>query len=276
MSSFAELMHLREEDDSAVVTFGRELHGAFGGAFGGLLAASAVHVARSAAPGREPAGLDCRFLRSLPAGKARASVTVLHSGRSLTCVRVDVTDLDERVTTTATVSLVDPASLHPLDVAGSVAVPPERAGRWSPPPGVDAPIIELLDPHLGAVGAGVISAEVRLPWEDDGGATSAEAACVAADLAVGPPVAAACEGSWLPHPNPDLSLRFAPVGQVGPRVTGVGRIARISGGQAVVGIEVHNDGVVFALGAATSMVLPSGRPAAASVAFSAASAKEAM
>lgn len=258
MSSFAELMRLRERDASAVLVFGRELHGAFGGAFGGLLAASAVHVARSAAPGREPASLDCRFLRSLPAGEARAGATVLHAGRSLTCVRVELIDEHDRVATTATVSLVDPASLQPLDVAGRVAADPRRPRRWSPPAGVDAPIIELLDPYLGRTGAGAISADVRLLWDDDGG-TSAEAACVAADLAVGPPVAAACEGSWLPHPNPDLSLRFAPVGQLGRRVTGVGRVARISGGQAVVGVDVFHDGVPFALGVATSMVLRTSR-----------------
>lgn len=260
MNGFVEFMRLREDGNSPVLVFGRELQGAFGGAFGGLLAASSVHVARRAAPGREPAGLDCRFLRPLPSGEVLAATTVLHAGRSLTCVRVDLIDAHEQVATTATVSLVDPASLFPLDMAGTTAPEPERIRRWSTPAGIDAPIIELLDPHLGSLGAGVISADVLVPWEDDNGCTSAEAACVAADLAVGPPVAAACEGSWLPHPNPDLSLRFAPVGRVGPRVRGVGRVVRIAGGQAVVGIDVYSAGVPFALGAATSMVLQAERP----------------
>lgn len=264
MTGFAELLRLRHDEGVAVLAFGRELHGAFGGAFGGLLAASAVHVARRAAPGREPAGLDCRFLRSLPAGDARATTTVLHAGRSLTCVRVDLVDEAGRLATTATVSLVDPASLHPLDVSGPDAPAPDRLREWALPAGVDAPIIGLLDPRLGAVGAGAIAADVRIPWDefDRGTSASAEAACVAADLAVGPPVAAACEGSWLPHPNPDLSLRFAPVGAVGPRVTGVGRIVRVAGGQAVVGIDVYSGAVPFAVGAATSMVLRAARPKA--------------
>ncbi len=49
-----------------------QVHGAFGGAFGGLIAACTVLASRSCAPGRTPVALDCRFLRALPAEEYRA------------------------------------------------------------------------------------------------------------------------------------------------------------------------------------------------------------
>ncbi|MGH9231225.1 MAG: PaaI family thioesterase [Acidimicrobiales bacterium] len=255
MTPFDELLGARADGDATIFSFGRGLHGAFGGVFGGLLAAATVRTARRLAAGRTPAGLDCRFVRSLPAGDARATTTLVHRGRRLTCVRVDVVDDGGRLATTATVSFVDGDRLHPLDVDGPPAPAPGRLRRWGLPAGVDAPIMDLLDPRLGAIGPGVIAAEVRRPWDDPEGGRDAEAACVAGDLCVGPPVAAACEGAWLPHPNPDLSLRFAPMAAVGPRLTGIGRVVRIAGGQAVVGVDVHAAGQRFAVGAATSMLL---------------------
>ena len=236
---------------SSGLTFdlGRELHGAFGGAFGGVLAAAVLFAARSAAPELLPAGLDCRFLRSLPAGPARAEVTTVHAGRTVTCVRVDLHDARDRLATTGTVSLVDPSALRPLDVAPTPAAPPGRWQPWRTPAGVTAPIVELLRPRVGSVEPGVIATEVDVPWDDPEGAYSAEAACVAADLSVGPPVAAACAGTWSPHPNPDLSLRFSPA-VAGEKVRSVARVAAISGGLASVAVDVG-----FAVGAASSVVL---------------------
>jgi acyl-coenzyme A thioesterase PaaI-like protein len=257
VTSFAELVDAREDGDSICFHFGRDVHGAFGGAFGGLLAAAAVHAGRRLAPARTPAGLDCRFLRALPAGDTRATATVLHEGRSLTCTRVDLCDASGRLATTATVSFVAAEGLHALDVGGQPPAEPVRWRPWSSPPGIEVPIMALLDPKVGVLDDGAIAAEITIPWEDVGGATAAEAACVAGDLCVGPPVAAACSGAWLPHPNPDVSLRFAPVTAPLARLTGIGRVVRITGGQAVVGIDVHADGVPYAAGAATSLVLKS-------------------
>ena len=83
-----------------------ELHGAFGGAFGGVVAAAAIMTARAVVDGRRPAALDVRFLRSLPAGAVRAIPTVLHAGRTLACVSVDLSTDDGRLAARATVSLV--------------------------------------------------------------------------------------------------------------------------------------------------------------------------
>ena len=76
----------------------RELHGAFGGAFGGVLAAAAIMAARATAVGRHPAALDIRFLRGLPPGAVTATPHVLHAGRTLACVCIDMSTDDGRWT----------------------------------------------------------------------------------------------------------------------------------------------------------------------------------
>jgi uncharacterized protein (TIGR00369 family) len=258
VTTLADLLEARPDGDAVTFGFGRHLHGAFGGVFGGVLAAATLHAARAAAGGRVPAGLDCRFLRPLAAGPARASTTVVHHGRRLSCLRVDLADQQGRLATTATASFVDPDQLHPLDVDAHPAEAPARTRPWPMPPGLDIPIVGVLDPQLGAIEPGTIAAEVTLPW-DEPGAGEAESACVAADLCVGPPVAAACEGTWSPHPNPDLSLRFAPAVASAATLTGVGRLVCMAAGQAVVGIEVHVAGRRLAAGAATSILLPADR-----------------
>ena len=67
-----------------------ELNGGFGGTNGGVLAAVCVFAARSRAPGRIPAGIDARFVRSFAPAPARVVPTVLNAGRTLTTVSVDV------------------------------------------------------------------------------------------------------------------------------------------------------------------------------------------
>jgi acyl-coenzyme A thioesterase PaaI-like protein len=256
VTSIADQLGARPADDGATtLSFPREMHGAFGGAFGGLLAAGAVHVGRDAAPGRVPAGIDCHFLRGLRAGDTTATRALLHEGRSLTCVRVDLTDEQGRVATTATVTYVDPAALHPLDVEDQPMPEPESWREWATPAGVEIPVVAVLQPRLAALAGGAIAAALRVPWDDPDDELGAEAACLAGDFCVGPPVAAACEGAWLPHPNPDFSLRFGPVAAVGAEVVGVGRVVRIANGLAVVDVEVAADGRRYSAGAATSMVL---------------------
>ncbi|BBU24472.1 Uncharacterised protein [Mycobacterium xenopi] len=77
-------------------------------------------------------------------------------------------------------------------------------------------------------------------------------------MCVGPPVATACAGRWIPHPNPDLSLRF--VGQVaGPELVGIGRLDRISAGLAAVNISVWSGNELVAVGVCSSMLLAAGR-----------------
>jgi len=236
---------------------GRERHGAFGGAFGGLVAACCVHAARSAAPGRRPEALDARFVRGLPAGDARFVCTTIHEGKSLSCVSIDVVGPQGKLATRATVSLVDSEVLDPLERSGANGDAPAIAAygegvAWNNPPGVEVPIITTFAPRATARGDRGIGTSLPVPWDTPG--NDAEAACLAADFCVGPPVAGAFPGKWIPHPNPDLSLRFtgAPVAAV---VTGMGRLERISAGLASVRIEVWSGGQLAAIGISSSLLL---------------------
>lgn len=255
MTTIESFLGMERHEDVLAFALGRELHGAFGGAFGGVLAAAVVLAARTAVPDRVVAGVDCRFLRSVPAGRTRATVTPVHSGRTVTCIWVDLHDERERLATSGTVSFVEAGALRPLDQASEPSASPPDGRPWRTPPGVTAPIVELLSPRVATLAPGVVATEVRVPWEDPASEHTAEAACVAADMCVGPPVAAACEGSWSPHPNPDVSLRFTPTTFTAPTVTGVARLSSMTAGLAAVGIEVHHGGASFAVGAASSVVL---------------------
>lgn len=245
----------RVSDGEWRFTIGRELHGAFGGAFGGVLAACALQAARDLAPGRGPAALDCRFLRGLPAGTARVTPELLHSGRSLSCVSVDVLDERDRLATRATVSLVDPEALSRVRRPG-----PEPPATWTPfdeawPWPAVAPIVATFGARSVGSGEWGIASALRVPWE--GTDTSAEAACLAGDLCVGPPVAVSMSTEPVSHPNPDLSLRFC--GEVTtPVVVGVGRTERAEAGVAAVGIEVWSGAELVAIGASTSLLLSLG------------------
>ena len=231
---------------------GRELHGAFGGAFGGVVAAAAVLTARSCAEGRVPVALDVRFLRSLPAGTATATPTVLHAGRTLSCVSVDLCQADGRLAARATVSLVNLEALAPVTKEGDTRRLPayEDARPWPP---IGAPIIETLAPRTVPWPDASGALSIRVPWDDPDAA--AEAACLPADMCVGPPVGLGVAGEGLAHPNPDISLRFAaPVAS--PEMVGVGRLERVHSGIATVGIEVWGEAGLCAVGVSMSTLLP--------------------
>jgi acyl-coenzyme A thioesterase PaaI-like protein len=239
---------------------GRELHGAFGGAFGGVIASCTLIAAREVAPGRVPVGLDVRFLRGLPAGSVTAEASVVHAGRSMTVVAVDLHGPDGRHGVRATVSLADTAALHPLDVDVDVRATEPVAGRyddapdWPEMPGRDIPILKTLAPRIvGRAGDGIATG-LRMPWTPDR-STAAEACCFVADMCVGPPVAAACVEGWVPHPNTDLSLRFAGDVDVATEVIGIGTTERVAGGVAAVRVEVRSNDAIVAIGVATSVLL---------------------
>jgi acyl-coenzyme A thioesterase PaaI-like protein len=247
-----------EADGSWTFAVGRERHGAFGGAFGGVVSACCVAAARSLAPDRAPASLDVNYVRGLPAGRARVVPKVVHAGRSLTTASVDVLDETGRLCTLATVKLVAADALEPLDHPGAavgtapVASPYDEGVPWRNPPGREVPLIDTFAPRAVGRddGAGIATA-LRVPWDEPGGA--AEAACLAADICVGPPVAGAFD-RWVPHPNPDLSLRFASA-SVGDDVVGWGRLERVEAGLATVRVEVRSDDVLVAAGVSMSLLL---------------------
>ena len=240
------------EDGAWSFELGRELHGAFGGAFGGVVAAATVTTARPLAPGRTPVAFDIRFLRGLPAGTATATPTLLHQGRTLSSVSVDLCQPDGRLAARATISFVAPEALATVSREDErrVTAAYDEGRPWPP---IGAPIVETLAPRTIPWENGE-ALVIRMPWEEESG-VSAEAACIAADMAVGPPVAFGLAGERVGHPNPDLSLRFA--GPVSGRdVVGVGRLARVHAGLATVDIEVWSHGALTAVGVSTSMLLP--------------------
>lgn len=256
----AQFLDGRElSDGSWRFSIGRDRHGAFGGAFGGLLAACTLAAARSAVPGRRPVSLDARFLRGLPAGDALVIPSVVHAGRSLTCVSVDVLDAASRLATRSSVYLVEPSALRAVNHPGESPGPPEPlawadGAPWRNPPGVDVPLVATFAPRAVGRAAQGIGTALRVPWDEPG--ASAEAACLAADICVGPPVAGAFGGSPTPAPNPDLSLRFTGE-EATEEVVGWGILKGITAGVATVGIEVRSGAALLAVGVSCSLMLAS-------------------
>jgi acyl-coenzyme A thioesterase PaaI-like protein len=238
--------------------FGGHLLGAFGGVTGGALAAAALVAARDIGPELVPTGIDCRFLRPLPAGDAEVVAEVTRRGRTLVAVRATVSG-PKGVTTEVDVTLVDALAVHPVD---SAAPPPRPAvldltpRPWPHPPDRRVAIIETLAPR-GVTGEAGIATTIDVPWSDPG--AGAEAACLVGDLCVGPPVSSALGDRWVPHPNPDVSLRF--VGPVDPAssITAVGRLTGLHAGVAAVAIEVWAGGRPVAVGVSTSLLVRSAR-----------------
>ncbi|MCZ7537595.1 MAG: thioesterase family protein [Acidimicrobiia bacterium] len=180
----------KQGDGSWRFDLGRELHGAFGGANGGVVAAACLATARDAVPGRVPAGLDARFLRGLTAGTAHAVPTILHQGRTLAIVSVDLFDERDKLCTRGSISFVDPSALASVDDPGQAGSPKgwcsHAEGKpWARPgSGIRVPLIETFDPHVVGNDERGIATSVRVLWDEPG--TCAEAACIAADISVGP------------------------------------------------------------------------------------------
>ena len=232
------------------------LHGAHGGAFGGLLAAMTVAVARETVPGRRPFALDCHFVRGLR-GDASITAEVLRSGRSMSVVSVAMTE-DGELTTRATVLLADLAALDDWTVADVGEPPPDTADakRWRHPPGRHVGIVDTLAPRSKRVDGDAIAATIRIPWPEPETDAAAEASCMAADISTGPPVEAAFTDGWRPHPNPDLSLRFLPRPIEAEEITGVGRLDAVVAGVAMMSLAVWSGGQRTAVGISTALVSP--------------------
>jgi hypothetical protein len=98
-----------------------------------------------------------------------------------------------------------------------------------------------------------IATAIRPPFAGPG--SGAEAACVAADVSVGPPVARALRGRTLPIPNPDLSLRLAARAEAPATLVGLARLERLQRGLALTHIEVRAEGELVAIGVSTTILL---------------------
>ncbi len=264
-------MNLREflkaEPGEERTTFhlGEELHGAFGGAFGGVVAASLLFAARQRVPDRRPVAVDARFLRSLPRGDAEARVEVVRSGRSVTELSVVLTGSDGRQAASALVALADPEALQPREEPDPLAArrgPVDQAIRavrydaaipLTSEQAHAAPVVASLAPRLARPAEGVFVSVVKVPWTPEPG-TGAEAACLAADMCTGPPVVAGLGERWAPHPNGDLSVRFATDSWL-PEVAGAARLEWFAAGCAVTHFDLVSEGRIVGAGVSTSYVL---------------------
>lgn len=233
-------------------------YGELEGASGGYVAAVCCAAARRCAPERRPVALDFRFVRSLRSGRSRARTRVLRGGRTLTLVDVEVDDSNGVLGAAATVSLVNPEVLHPLDDEAMVRPGASVTYAEASPfelRRTDAPILGALAPRMKLTDPNLFSTVFRVPW--DASEAGAEAACLAADLSVRPPLdqeLADAGREWVPHRNPGLSLRFA-ADRAGEEVVGVSRLERVAGGIAPVRIEVFNRMELTAVGCSLSLLL---------------------
>ncbi len=249
------------DDGSFRFALGRELHGAFGGANGGVLAAACLVAARSLAPEREPAALDAHFLRGLRAGTARAVPTLLHRGRTLTFVSVDLFDERGSLCTRATVTLVELRALVTLDAPAESGgwLAHEQGNPWArPSSAVAVPLIDTFDPRVVGRDERGIATSTRVLWSEPG--TCAEAACIAADISVGPPVAAATGGRPIPIPNPDLSLRFNARSELPRTIVATARLESLQAGLALTRIGVYAGRALVASGVSCTTLLAGAWP----------------
>ena len=237
---------------------GEEFNGGFGGTNGGVLAAVCINVARKLAPGRQPIGIDARFIRGFRPGIARVVATVLNGGRTLSTVSVDIFN-DEKLATRGTVSLVVPEALENVDAdiqPAEAELKTYEEGRvWREPSSQKIPLIETFKPRqLGKNSRGIATA-VDTIWDEPGALE--EASCIAADISVGPPVASALGGKPLAIPNPDISLRFAGADTTPAWLVSICRLESINAGIATTRMQVRDANILVAVGISTTICLKS-------------------
>ena len=254
----------RGPGDAWTFNLGRPLHGAFGGANGGVVGATCLAASRSLARDRVPASLDVRFLRGLAEGEAEVIPSMVHEGRTLSVVSVDIFDERKRLCTRATVSLVNIDALEPLDHSSPIDfhegyVPYAEGKPWAKPAsGVDVPLIDTFQPRLVGKDDRGYATEVQVLWDEPG--TCAEAACIAADVSVGPPVGAFVRGKPVPIPNPDLTLRFCGEPDLPATMTATCNLEQVSKGIASTRIAVHAGSELVAIGISTTTLLAGAWP----------------
>jgi hypothetical protein len=261
MASFVETFRGVGNSNEETWTFDidERFNGAFGGTNGGVLSAISVHVARELSS-RRAASIDSRYIRGFRPGTARVVSRLVKRGRTLTVMDVDILDAQDRLCTHSVVTLVQANALA-VDIqhSGPLMPPPDMASwedgkLWRAPSGpMVIPLIETFEPTaLGGSDSMTITG-TRVVWQESG--TSAEAACIAADISVGPPVARAV-GSAASTPNPDLSLRFC--GSMDPAdfLAACCTLRTIDAGLASTNIDVWNARDLVAVGVSSTTCLP--------------------
>ncbi len=260
MSQFRELFQGDQTSDTEwTFQLAEKFNGAFGGTNGGVLSAISVFVARTTS-GHSPASVDSRFIRGFRPGRARVRLDTVSQGRTLCVMQVAVIDDDDRLCTQSSVTLVEPgalvAELHQsnADRQPDGLIPWEDGKRWQQPRGpMVIPLIDTFEPIALGGRDGEIITGSRVLFDD--ARLCAEAACIAADLSVGPPVARAVKGAAA-TPNPDLALRFCASSAPGERLVAACKLVAIDAGLAATRIGVWNAAELVAIGASTTTCLP--------------------
>ena len=168
-------------------------------------------------------------------------------------------DTDDRLCTHSVITLVEQSALaegvqyagHALPDASLASW--EDGKLWREPKGQDIPLIDTFEPRsLGGKDQETTTA-TKVVWEES--ATSEEAACIAADISVGPPVARAVRGA-ASTPNPDLSLRFCGMTEPSGHLIATCELRVIVSGLASTSISVWNERELLAVGVSSTTCLP--------------------
>lgn len=233
-------------------------NGAFGGTNGGVLSAISIHAARLTTQ-RRPASIDSRYIRGFRPGMARVVTTTINQGRTLSIIAIDIFDTDDRLCTHSVATLVEQSALAAEVQMVSGVLPEtdltswEDGKLWRQPPGVNIPLIDTFEPRsLGGKNQQTTTA-TKLLWREDH--TEAEAACIAADISVGPPVARAVKGA-ASTPNPDLSLRFCGTSEPEGYLIASCELLAIVNGLASTSVSVWNRRELLAVGVSSTTCLP--------------------
>ncbi len=260
MSSFRQLFRATQTSDTEwTFDLAEEFNGAFDGTNGGVLSAICVFVARSTS-GRRPASIDSRYIRSFRPGTARVRLETVSEGRTLWVMRVSVVDDGDRLCTQSSVTLVESGALAVglqqtnADSQPDGLIPWDDGKPWQQPRGpMVIPLIDTFEPTALGGRDGEIITGSRVAFDD--AELCAEAACIAADLSVGPPVARAVKGAAA-TPNPDLALRFCASSAPGERLVAACKLVGIDAGLAATRIGVWNATELVAIGVSTTTCLP--------------------
>jgi hypothetical protein len=265
------------DGDQWCFEFAEHLESNWGAVYGGALAASALAVARSAAPDRSPRSLHIQIVRSVPSGLASATAAVRHAGRTIATVQVDMFDARRKLAVIALVTMVTPGALA-ADIHNTAANQFQRLFRpIALEPGFMAPVMRSLQMLTEEDGANVDSfaenvrrsfdgtpapvGHITLPW-DDLRSTGPEAACLGADAMIVAPLLYSSIPNDVVGPNPDLTLRFttAPAQR---EVLTAGTVLSVQNGSATIALEVQAGDNQLAHGLATSLLLPPTSPSVA-------------
>ena len=243
----------KKADNQYTFQLEEKFNGGFGGTNGGVLAALSVFVARKISGDRLPSALDARFIRSFRPGLEVVEATILNEGRSLTVISVDIFSENKKLSTRSTVTLVNPEMLADIEYSETLIdaekLLPVEDGKVWPQPKKSIPLIDTFTPsYLGKVGTGVATA-TQVVWDEP--STTAEAACIAADISVGPPVSKVVRGQ-AGVPNPDLSLRFTGDYEMASHMVSVCKLANINAGLATTELNVLSNGQLVASGVSTT------------------------